>query len=498
MEVLRQTRLILILVLGPFLILLIFGIGYRNQARVLRTVFVIPPSEQGLQQEVKHYATTLGPQIDFRGFAKNEGQALADLASGKVDAVVVVPNNIEQTIKNGQQADVKLYHREIDPYQVSYVQYVAQIYVDALNRRVLRNMAAQAQKEAGSVQGDLTTAKNSAHAMRLAYEAGNAAAAQNQRQDMTQSMNSVSLGLGATLSILQGIEQNSGSSSTAGNTSDQILQLLNSYQQNNQALKDAAPAQNSTSQTDYAAQAQRAAKIESDLTKLDAQLTDFRSIDPTVLISPFKAEAVNINNIKLTSSDFFAPGVIVLLLQHLVLTFAALSIVRERTSGAMELFRVAPLTAFETLLGKYLSYLIIGTLLAAAISALVVLVLRVPMLGSWGNYALVLLALMFAALGIGFVVSMVSLSTSQAVQYAMLVLLFSIFFSGFFLDLRLLWDKIRFLAYIIPATYSMKMLQSIMFRAEPINLLLMGGLLGIGVVFFIISWFLLAREMRLR
>ena len=83
-----------------------------------------------------------------------------------------------------------------------------------------------------------------------------------------------------------------------------------------------------------------------------------------------------------------------------------------------------------------------------------VLVLRVPMLGSWKNYALVLLALMFASLGIGFVISLLSETTSQAVQYSMLVLLFSIFFSGFFLDLRLMWDQIRFLAYAIPATYA--------------------------------------------
>ncbi len=125
---------------------------------------------------------------------------------------------------------------------------------------------------------------------------------------------------------------------------------------------------------------------------MDAQLTDFREIDPQVLVSPFKAEAVSVNNITLNSSDFFAPGVIILLLQHLLVTFAALSIVRERISGTMELFRVSPVNAFETLLGKYLSYLFIGVVLAAGISALVVLVLRVPMLGSWNNYALVLLA----------------------------------------------------------------------------------------------------------
>ena len=74
----------------------------------------------------------------------------------------------------------------------------------------------------------------------------------------------------------------------------------------------------------------------------------------------------------------------------------------------------------------------------------------------------VLAALMFASLGIGFVVSLLSLTTSQAVQYSMLVLLFSIFFSGFFLDLRLMWDQMRVVAYAIPATYALSMLQEVM------------------------------------
>jgi ABC-2 type transport system permease protein len=78
----------------------------------------------------------------------------------------------------------------------------------------------------------------------------------------------------------------------------------------------------------------------------------------------------------------------------------------------------------------------------------------------------------------------------------MLVLLFSIFFSGFFLDLRLMWDNIRFLSWMIPATYGMRLLQEIMFRASGLNPLIIGGLVGLGLLFFIISWLLLKRQMR--
>ena len=40
-SILRQPRLIFSLILGPFLILLLFGIGYRDTPRILRTLFVV-------------------------------------------------------------------------------------------------------------------------------------------------------------------------------------------------------------------------------------------------------------------------------------------------------------------------------------------------------------------------------------------------------------------------------------------------------------------------
>jgi ABC-2 type transport system permease protein len=493
-EILRQTRLLLALVLGPFLILLLFGLGFRNEARELRTLFVIPADNETLRVQVQDQATTLGPQLDFQGAVADEDEALRRLAAGRVDAVAIIPNQVEERIRNSEQPIFRIYHREIDPIQVSYVQYVAQIYIDELNRRVLQNIAVEGQREAADVQDELQAAKNSARAMREAFERDDVETAQRQRNALGQSMDAIALSVGASLGVLQGVEQTMGSAgdNPGSGAASEILGTLDAISGNNQELESTE-----TEKDSYSEEAERAAEIEGDLTQLETQLADFRNIDANVLVSPFKAEALSLTEVELTSSEFFAPGVIVLLLQHLAVTFAALSIVRERISGTMELFRVAPITSLETLLGKYISYLLLGALLAAGISALVVLVLRVPMLGSWGNYAIVLFAVLFAALGAGFIISLLSETTSQAVQYSMLLLLFSIFFSGFFLDLRLMWESLRFLAWSIPATYGMRMLQEIMFRANPIDPLMLGGLLGIGVLLFLISWFLLRRQMRL-
>ena len=60
-EILRQTRLLLALVLGPFLILLLFGLGFRNEARPLRTLFVVPPGQEQIAEQVQEYATYAWP-----------------------------------------------------------------------------------------------------------------------------------------------------------------------------------------------------------------------------------------------------------------------------------------------------------------------------------------------------------------------------------------------------------------------------------------------------
>ena len=65
-NVLRQPRLVFSLILGPFLILLLFGIGYREEARSLRTLFVVPEGSPMLPV-VEDFATRLGLQITPEG-----------------------------------------------------------------------------------------------------------------------------------------------------------------------------------------------------------------------------------------------------------------------------------------------------------------------------------------------------------------------------------------------------------------------------------------------
>ncbi len=81
--------------LGPFLILFIFGIGYRNVAPTERTLFVTPPGSSIPIQNILQNGTAMGGLI-YSGVTTNQAEALRLLQSGKVDLVIVEPGRCGQ------------------------------------------------------------------------------------------------------------------------------------------------------------------------------------------------------------------------------------------------------------------------------------------------------------------------------------------------------------------------------------------------------------------
>lgn len=93
-----------------------------------------------------------------------------------------------------------------------------------------------------------------------------------------------------------------------------------------------------------------------------------------------------------------------------------------------------------------------------------------PTLESWINARIVVLALIFASMGIGFLISLLAGTESQAVQFAMIALLFGVFFSGFILDLGYLVGPVQIISWLLSSTHGTIMLQNIMLRGLAIAL----------------------------
>ncbi len=481
-EILRQPRLVATLVLGPFLILFLFGIGYRAQSRSLRTLFVAQANSAISAQDIQKYGESIGSALTFVGVTGNQNDALARLRRGDVDVVIVEPGEAAIAIKNNLQAVFTLYNHEIDPVQVSYIDYLGWIYVGSVNQQVLRSFAVQAQKDAVDLHTKLQEAHQNVSAMRQAVQSGDDALAQQKQLGLTNNVDTLSMAVGASMSLLDSLEQ---TKSVGSGNAGPLQSTLNDLRQNANLLSK------STGSKDERLASLDA--IDKDITNLNGRLAEFQKVDPSIIVSPFRSEIKSVASVQPSISDFFAPAVLALLLQHLAVTFAALSIVRERNVGTMELFRVSPLSAAEALFGKYISYMLFGGVIAAILSALLVFTMHVPMLGNWWYFALVIAAVLFTSLGIGFAISIVSQTDSQAVQYSMIVLLASVFFSGFIMSLDMLWAPVRVISWVLPTTYGTLLLRDIALRGIEPNWSLLGGLVAIGLVLMLISWQLMHR-----
>jgi ABC-2 type transport system permease protein len=365
--------------------------------------------------------------------------------------------------------------------------------VDSLNRKVLSSVTAENQEEAGTLQDKLESAQASAKAYREALAARNATVAASEKQNLNTNLVALRILAGASLGIAEGTNETFGgptptdpnqNATTLGNL-DTLIQGLNSTP-------------DPTTEAEMQQQEQDAAEIETSIAELNTSLSDFQNMDPNVITSPFTVKAESVTGIELELTDFFTPAVIVLLLQHLFVTFAAMSIVAERRAGTMELFKTSPISSFEILLGKTLSFFIFGLVIAAVITALVVFVLGTPMLGRWENYIIAVVVLLLTSLALGFFISLISENDTQAVQFSMLLLLASIFFSGFFLDLRLMWEPMKIFSYMLPATYGIQIMHDVMLRGLSLPAIITGGLGLIGLVMFLLDWLILRRLMQTR
>ena len=218
-------------------------------------------------------------------------------------------------------------------------------------------------------------------------------------------------------------------------------------------------------------------------------------LTPEVLASPARAETRNVAPSEPGVLRFFGPAVFALVLQHLAVTITALSIVRERLSGAVDLFRVAPVNALEVLLGKYLAFGALSGLIAILTSVLMIQLLGLPLLGGWSPFAGVVALIIFASLGLGLLISILSDSERQAVQLSMLVLLASVFFSGLVLPAEEFLPQVRWFAYALPVTHGIRLLQDTMLRGETNAVWQLWTLLGIGLALFVLTGLRLARLM---
>jgi ABC-2 type transport system permease protein len=375
-EVVRRPGALVSLILGPFLILALFGAGYSGYRRPLATVVVVPPGS-GLPTDVQSYSEISGAGLEVVGVTTDEAAAEQQLQDQAVDVVLVAPSDVEQNFRAGLQSTIQVRVNVTDPVDQNYTTFLARALEREVNRIIVERIAEEGQSYA------LTT--------------GAAEAA---------------------------------------------------------------------------------------------------DIPPSVVAAPTKAEIHNIAPSQPGVVQFFGTAVLALVLQHMAVTLIALSIIRERTSGLFELFRVSPIRTGELAVGKLLAFGLLSAAIAGLTFALLIFGIGVPMLGDPAALAGVVGLLIFASLGLGMLVAAVSDSERQAVQLALLLLLASVFFSGFVLGTDQFTEPIRSLTALLPVTNGIQLISNVMLRGSIDDVTPVWALAAEVIAYTGLAWLILRRALR--
>jgi ABC-2 type transport system permease protein len=475
----RQPRLILMLVLGPFLVLLAFGLGYKRSPDPYRTLFVVPAGSPFAGQ-VDTYAADLGRYVRLAGTTDDANAAEASLRKGHVDIVVVFPADPLGTIVSGRQAPITIMHTQLDPVEQTAIDFASRLAVDEINSQILASIVRRGQQAAQPLGDVFTAATNAIHAADQALSGADANLAQQRVSDLNNELGQLRATLEGTIGVSQQLVNNLPSSFTgAAQTATDALSRLD---------QETAAAQASIANGNIASAQQQLARIDADMTGLRANFDALTTVQAEILVKPFTSQVEALGDPGGTITDFYAPAAIVLLVQQFGVAFGAVTFVRERALGTIETYQAAPVSAGPLLLGKYSSYLLIGGAMSAVLVVLAVRALDVPLVGDPGAIAIALALVLLASVGLGFIISLLSRSDTQAVQYSSLVLLASLFFSGFFLAVSRLTYPAHLISWLLPSTYGIRLLRDVMLRGAGLDAATLAGLGVYAVIAVLLSY----------
>ena len=169
-------------------------------------------------------------------------------------------------------------------------------------------------------------------------------------------------------------------------------------------------------------------------------------------MTPWKVNGKVLYNPGQRFIDYVLPGVIGIILQLITVTLMACTIARERESGTLYQLMVTSLRRGEIVIGKILPYLAISIFLILVIILLAGWHFRVKFYQP-GALALICFLFLLCSLGLGLLISALSKTQTQAIQFSVFFLLPVFILSGAFAPLERLPKAIGYASELFPLTH---------------------------------------------
>jgi ABC-2 type transport system permease protein len=170
-------------------------------------------------------------------------------------------------------------------------------------------------------------------------------------------------------------------------------------------------------------------------------------------------------NPQLKGAYNFVPGVMAMVLLLVCTMMTAITIVKEKETGTMEVILVSPMKPQLVVFAKAVPYLLLSVINIASILLLSVFVLEVPIHGS--IILLVAESILFTvvSLSLGLLIS-AGVDTQQTAMFISLIALFlpTIMLSGFMFPIENMPLPLRTIANIVPAKWYYTIVKSVMIK----------------------------------
>ncbi|MFO0662963.1 MAG: ABC transporter permease [Polyangiaceae bacterium] len=186
---------------------------------------------------------------------------------------------------------------------------------------------------------------------------------------------------------------------------------------------------------------------------------------------PMAAQPTILFNPDGRTPNYIIPGLVAILLQIVAIMLAAVSIVRERERGTLDQLLVTPIHPLGLMLGKLGPYLIIGLAEMAMVLTAMRFGFGVPIRGSLVFLFAMAIVYLFSLLALGLFLSTVAKTQIAAQQMTQMLLLPSIFLSGYIFPAEGLPVVLRYMGRLLPATHMIAIMRGVVLRdAGPFEL----------------------------
>ena len=177
-------------------------------------------------------------------------------------------------------------------------------------------------------------------------------------------------------------------------------------------------------------------------------------------------------NANLESRWYIVPGIVGLLTLVVTMLVTALSVAREREQGTFDQLLVTPMRPVEILLGKALPGFIIGAAEATIIILLTVFWFQVPLRGDILLLYIGLFLFLMSAIGVGLMISSLSVTQQQGLLGAFMFLVPAIILSGFTTPIANMPAAVQKLTLLNPLRYFMVVIRGVFLEDAPLHLYL--------------------------